>query len=215
MIGFEIRQCSRGACRLRFPATLQEKRRHLCPLCGAQTEIVLERAVEAEGTSIHSQAVTRPLHALLDNVRSTFNVGSIFRCADGAGVQNLYLCGITPTPEHTKVAKTALGAEQSVGWSRHNNALDLALQLKANGHLLWALESTPNAVSIFTPVELPPQASLILIVGNEVTGIDPELLTLCDHTVAIPMQGVKRSLNVAIAFGIAAYWLAAKETLAS
>jgi tRNA G18 (ribose-2'-O)-methylase SpoU len=148
-----------------------------------------------------------PISALLDNVRSTFNVGSIFRCADGAAVRHLYLCGITPTPAHPKLSKTALGAEASVGWSQHNNALDLAQRLKAEGNALWALENQPDAES---PLAIEPTVAaprVILVVGNEVAGIDPALLALCARTIAIPMYGAKRSLNVAIAFGIAVYGL--------
>jgi 23S rRNA (guanosine2251-2'-O)-methyltransferase len=147
----------------------------------------------------------RPLHGLLDNVRSTFNVGSIFRSADGAAFQHLYLCGITPTPAHPKVAKTALTAEQTVAWSQHTNALDLAEALQGRGHHLWALEDAPDATSLFAAQLPPPDQPLVLIVGHEVTGVDPGLLALCDQVVALPMGGVKRSLNVAIAFGIAAY----------
>lgn len=142
------------------------------------------------------------LCALLDNVRSLFNVGSIFRSADGAGVSHLYLCGFTPTPTNPKLAKTALGAEQTVGWSHHNNAVDLALSLRAQGHRLWALEALPGATIIF---DAPPlDGSTVLVAGNEVTGIDPDLLALCSCTLAIPMYGRKRSLNVATAFGVAA-----------
>jgi tRNA G18 (ribose-2'-O)-methylase SpoU len=207
MTRFEIRQCFRDECRFRFPATLQEHRRHLCPLCGAQTQIVLERQLEAEAAIRHPFSEKPAIHALLDNVRSIFNVGSIFRCADGAGIQHLYLCGITPTPDHRKLVKTALGAEQTVTWSHHNNALDLAHQLKAQRQQLWALEDSPTAESIFTAHVQNNDVPIVLVVGNEVTGIDPELLALCDRVLAIPMWGAKRSLNVAIAFGVAVYSL--------
>lgn len=148
-----------------------------------------------------------PIAALVDNVRSAFNIGSIFRCADGAGVTHLYLCGVTPTPTHPKVAKTALGAEQNVDWSHHNNSLDVAHQLKLEGRLFWALENGPDAGSLLTVEPPPASRGLVLVIGNEVTGVDPGLLALCDHTVAIPMWGTKRSLNVAVAFGVAVYML--------
>jgi tRNA G18 (ribose-2'-O)-methylase SpoU len=154
------------------------------------------------------------LALLVDNVRSTFNVGSIFRCADGAGVAHLYLCGVTPTPAHRKVAKTALGAQESVGWSYHTNAVDLAAQLKATGWQLWALEESPAAESLFAVQPGPADNRLVLVIGNEVTGVDPGVLARCDRTLSIPMRGAKRSLNVAIAFGIAAYSLAFSPSFA-
>jgi len=146
------------------------------------------------------------LQALLDNVRSTFNVGSIFRSADGAGLQHLYLCGITPTPDHPKLAKTALGAESNVPWSQHRNALDLAAMLQAQGYQLWALETTATALPLQAAPPLPAKG-VVLVVGNEVTGVDPALLARCTQVVALPMDGQKRSLNVAVAFGIASYTL--------
>lgn len=208
MTWIEIRQCPTPNCRLRFPATSEERRRDRCPLCGASTTLVLTQSAQTENqqpATPYPQSAIRT--AILDNIRSTFNVGSIFRCADGVGIAHLYLCGITPTPAHPKVAKTALGAEQSVGWSQHNNALDLATQLRKAGHQLWALEENNRAEALWK-VRLPATiAPITLIIGNEVAGVDPELLACCDRVVAIPMRGAKRSLNVAIAFGITAYWL--------
>ena len=203
----QIRQCEDPRCRFRFPWTAHDPPALRCPRCGAPVDIVHTLPPRAEaGEREYSALDGPPLTALLDNVRSAFNVGSIFRCADGAGVAHLYLCGVTPTPAHPKVAKTALGAEQSVGWSHHANAVDLARQLKAEGELLWALEDGPAAQSL-AEVAPPAGADVILVVGNEVTGVDPGLLALCERTVAIPMWGVKRSLNVAVAFGVAVYAL--------
>jgi tRNA G18 (ribose-2'-O)-methylase SpoU len=145
------------------------------------------------------------LAALLDNVRSLFNAGSIFRSADGAGFDTLYLCGVTPTPANPKLAKTALGAEQALRWSSHPNSIELAQELVAAGHCLWALEEGPAAQSLFAAP--PPPRGLVLVVGSEVTGIDPDLLRLCARTLAIPMRGAKRSLNVATALGVAAVLL--------
>lgn len=143
-----------------------------------------------------------PIEALLDNIRSLFNVGSIFRSSDGAGLRHLHLCGITPTPDNPKLIKTALGAEQAVGWSYHTNSLDAIAQARAAGYAIWALEEHPQAESLFTvaPIAQP----LLLVVGSEVIGVDPAILAACDQIVAIPMQGIKRSLNVATAFGVAA-----------
>jgi tRNA G18 (ribose-2'-O)-methylase SpoU len=148
-----------------------------------------------------------PLFALLDNVRSTFNVGSIFRCADGAGVQHLYLCGASPTPDHPKLAKTALGAERAVTWSYHTNALDLVEKLQQCEMSIWALEANERAESLFGASGLSIRKPTLLVVGSEVAGVDPAVLHHCERVFALPMFGSKRSLNVAIAFGIAVYTL--------
>lgn len=203
----EIRQCTNDTCRLRFPMPQGERPGDQCPRCATVT--VVQEVVQVHDEMIHSARTGRnsegkrpTLAVLVDNVRSLFNVGSILRSADGAGFQQVYLCGITPTPENPKLAKTALGAQDAVAWTQYNNSLDCAATLQAQGATLWALEEHPNAASIFT-TSLPP-TPLVLVIGNEVTGIDPALLLCCDQIVAIPMLGVKRSLNVATAFGAAA-----------
>ncbi len=147
------------------------------------------------------------VEALLDNIRSTSNVGSMFRAADGAGLHRLHLCGITPTPENPKVAKTALGAEKSIHWSYGRNSIFAAQELKCRGFKVLSLEASPQAQSIF---ELDPsliEGPILLVVGNEINGVDPDLLVISDQVVWIPMQGQKESLNVALAFGVAAYTL--------
>jgi tRNA G18 (ribose-2'-O)-methylase SpoU len=144
----------------------------------------------------------------LDNIRSAWNVGSIFRTADGFGFTHAYLCGITPTPENEAVTKTSLGAEESVPWSYHKDALQLARGLKKEGFRSLGLEEDPRAEEITQSITV--SADSVLIVGNEVTGVDPELLELCDEILYIPMGGEKKSFNVAVAFGIAAYSLTTK-----
>lgn len=142
---------------------------------------------------------------LLDNIRSAWNVGSIFRSADGFGFVHAYLCGITPTPETEAVIKTSLGAEDSVPWSYHKDAVRLVKGLKKEGYAIYALEEDNRSVSIQdASISTKP---MLLIIGNEVTGVDPELLDLCDRIYYIPMRGQKKSFNAAIAFSIAAYTL--------
>lgn len=145
------------------------------------------------------------LEALLDNLRSAWNVGSIFRIADGAGVKHLHLCGTTPPGDHPRVPKTALGAEKTIGWRYHPNGLSVARELQRAGYRLWALETSTGAESLFDLLPINGQSRLVLVVGNERAGIDPEILALCERCVALPMLGIKESLNVAVAFGIAAY----------
>lgn len=201
---YEIRECTDAACRFRFPASRAQLAGGRCPWCGGQTRVVhhLPALAEQPLCDPTPEVAVRSIAALLDNVRSTFNVGSIFRSADGAGLHHLYLCGVTPTPEHRKLAKTALSADQHVAWSHHRNAVLLAETLRSAGDMLWALETSAAACSIFD-IEPPPQP-LVLVVGSEVTGVDPGLMALCDRCISIPMAGRKRSLNVATAFGIAA-----------
>jgi tRNA G18 (ribose-2'-O)-methylase SpoU len=149
---------------------------------------------------------------LLDNWRSLFNVGAAFRSADGAGVRHLYLCGITGRPdEQRKLAKTALGAEQTVAWSYHPDAVKLAAQLKEQGAQLWVLERDAGADSLFDIKTVPAGNPIVLAAGNEVAGVDPGLVAVADRILQLPMVGSKRSLNVAVATSIAIYWLRAHE----
>ena len=209
----QIRECTEPACRFRFPMAAGERLGDRCPWCGGRTRLVyaLEEHPEATRSAqfasdpLPSPPPGPPLAALLDNVRSLYNVGAIFRSADAAGFSHLYLCGVTPTPDNRKLAKTSLGAERSVAWSHHRNAVDLAQALLAGGHAFWGLEEGAPAEDLFAVRSLPPR--LVLVVGSEVTGVDLDLLRLCSRTVGIPMHGHKRSLNVATAFGVAAVWL--------
>jgi tRNA G18 (ribose-2'-O)-methylase SpoU len=144
---------------------------------------------------------------LLDNLRSAWNAGSILRSVDGFGFMHAYLCGITPTPDNEAVTKTSLGAEDSVPWSYHKDAVKLAKGLKVEGWKIYALEEDTRSLPISQFSDSRSPFPAVLIVGNEVTGVDPELLDLCDKIFYIPMLGEKKSFNVAIAFGIAAYAL--------
>lgn len=199
-----IRLCSGGDCGLRFPGPTDDVRLDECPLCGAATAVV--RPV-AEPVPAAPGRVVRPIVGVLDNLRSALNVGTILRTADGAGLRHLHLCGFTPTPENPKVAKTSLGSQDAIGWTHHCNTLDCAAALRADGFELWALEAAPSSAPLFAMPGPAPDARIAIIVGNEVDGVDTDLLTLADRVVHLPMQGEKSSLNVGVAFGIAAYWL--------
>ena len=147
------------------------------------------------------------VEALLDNLRSSYNVGSILRTCDGAGIQHAHLCGITSTPDQAKVAKTALGAERGVPWSYYRNGLDALSVLRDAGLSIWSLETKGEAISLFDlSPELTPE-SMVLVVGNELAGIDPGILAESDRVVSLPMFGSKNSLNAVVAFGVAVYWL--------
>jgi len=209
---FEIRLCE--TCGLRYPVTDIQPTGKRCPLCLGRTRLILTRHLPPSNEPLPAaSAASAPrLAALLDNLRSAWNVGAIFRSADGLGVDKLYLCGITPTPTNRAVTKTALGAEKNVAWEYAHNALDMAAKLKAEGYKLIALEQDERATPLWLYSPAPP-ANTLLIVGNEVSGVDPDLLDICDYILHIPMRGGKRSLNVEVAFGIAAYTLAPQTTI--
>lgn len=201
---FHLRQCERPSCRFRFPVTDDRQTGESCPHCGTPTQVVMNYP-RWERPSPPPNANGPIVEALLDNIRSVYNVGSIFRTADGAGLRHLHLCGITPPPDHPKTAKTALGAEQVVAWTQYRNGLDTAVTLQERGCQLWVIEDSPQAESLFAaPLSLdgPP---IVLVVGNEIAGVDPGILTRCDRILRIPMMGWKNSLNVASAFAVAAY----------
>jgi tRNA G18 (ribose-2'-O)-methylase SpoU len=155
------------------------------------------------------------LIAILHDIRSVHNVGSIFRTADGAGFEKLYLCGITPSPMdrfgkiRPDFAKVALGAEKSVAWESISDAPDIVKKLKKGGWTILALEQSRKSVSLmkFGLLKKVRPQRCALIVGNEVDGIPPAVLKLADTVIEIPMFGKKESLNVSVAFGIAAYEL--------
>lgn len=205
IITYEIRICP--ACGLRYPYVLGGAFGTRCPDCLGQTDSVLIKGISQETRQPARKRKPSPrLAILLDNIRSAQNVGSILRSADGYGFEHAYLGGITATPIDSKVNKTALGAEETLPWSVHKNAVELILTLKQEGWKIYALEEAPNAVDI-SRVKIPANQKTVLIVGNEVTGVDPSLLEIADKTLAIPMLGIKRSFNVAVAFAIAAYAL--------
>ncbi|MCC6697289.1 MAG: RNA methyltransferase [Candidatus Hydrogenedentes bacterium] len=140
-----------------------------------------------------------PVHIVLDNIRSAFNVGSIFRTADAGAVEHIHLCGYTAFPPNRKLAKTALGAMDYVPWTHRKNTMDTLDWLEENGIPCVAAETVPEAVS-HTEFAWPRPVAVVF--GNEVTGIGPEVLARCSHAVRIPMRGHKNTINVATAFGV-------------
>ncbi len=175
-----------------------------CPLCLGETRLVLARSLLPEQEELPAPKEDRRLAVLLDNIRSAWNVGSILRSADGFGFSHAYLCGITPTPDQAEVRKTALGAEEFVTWSHHKDAVRLVEGLKLEGWKVWALEFAEGGQPLHVD-STGDLDDLALIVGNEVTGVDPGLLELADQIVYLPMHGQKRSFNAAVAFGAAAF----------
>ena len=166
-----------------------------------------------------SYAVNHCMVAILHNIRSAHNVGSMFRTADAAGVERLYLCGITASPAdmlgsaRTMLEKTALGAEKSVPWKKCARTADCIRRLKADGYYICAVELADGAAPYYKADCLRNNTDkLAFIVGHEVDGLPKVLLDKCDTVVCIPMHGAKESLNVAVAFGIIAFEIA-KNTI--
>src|SRR3989344_5845112 len=159
-----------------------------------------------------------PLFLILHNIRSLHNVGSIFRTADGAGVNKIYLTGYTPSPYdffnklRKDFAKTALGAEKFVEWKKQKNIATLIKKLKKEKYFIVSLEQSSISVSYdqFTSIyrsKLKSYQGIVLIVGNEVRGLSPAILKKSDAIIEIPMHGKKESLNVSVATGIALFEL--------
>jgi tRNA G18 (ribose-2'-O)-methylase SpoU len=146
-----------------------------------------------------------PVKVILHNIRSTYNVGSMFRTSDGAMIEKLYLCGYTPHPPKKEILKTALGATESVSWEYLKDTISVVKKLKDEGTKICALELTDNSKPYyeFSKNDFP----LALIVGNEISGVSQDILNLCDSSVEIPQYGIKQSLNVAVAYGIAIFEL--------
>jgi 23S rRNA (guanosine2251-2'-O)-methyltransferase len=203
---FEIRQCVNPGCGLRYSRSTQETQAIHCPNCHSDTRQMGEPYGQLEIPGLKRKESGPVLEVLLDNIRSAWNVGSMLRAADGAGVTHFHLCGISPQPDNAKVAKTALGAERSVCWSYHPNGLNFCKAAKLEGYRLWALEGGPRAGSLYD-LEIQSSSPILLVVGNEQTGIDPGILAECEEVVCLPMMGEKGSLNVAVAFGAAVYAL--------
>ena len=142
-----------------------------------------------------------PLVVVLDNIRSLNNIGSVFRTADAFRVAKIMLCGITATPPHRDIHKTALGAENSVDWEYYENTVDCINSLKANGYKVYAVEQADESMMLQN-FEIKENDKIAIIVGNEVDGVDDEAIYASDGCLEIPQYGTKHSLNVSIATGI-------------
>ncbi|MCF0207698.1 MAG: RNA methyltransferase [Bacteroidales bacterium] len=150
-----------------------------------------------------------PLVVVLDNVRSHHNVGAVFRTCDAFACEQLLLCGITGTPPHRDIQKTALGATESVAWKYYENSVDAVRELKASGYVIVALEIAEGSIKI-DDFEAKTGEKYALILGNEVDGVDDCLMDLCDICLEIPQFGTKHSLNVSVSGGIAIWEICKK-----
>ncbi len=142
-----------------------------------------------------------PVIAVLENVRSAYNVGSVFRTADAFLIEAVYITGYTAKPPHKEISKTALGAQDSVDWKYFENTKDAIGQLKENEFTVFAVEQVANSISLEKVAELNLE-KVAFIFGNEVSGVEQETISLCDGCIEIPQFGMKHSLNISVAAGI-------------
>jgi tRNA G18 (ribose-2'-O)-methylase SpoU len=142
--------------------------------------------------------------AVLDNIRSLENIGSIFRTGDALGLNKIYLCGISGSPPHPKISKTALGAENWIGWEKKWQTWRVIEELKNKGFQIVSLELAKDAIPYF---KFSPKFPLALVVGNEIKGVSRSVLKRSDAKIYLPMLGRKESLNVAVAFGVAGFYI--------
>jgi len=142
-----------------------------------------------------------PIVVVLDNIRSGLNVGSAFRSADGFAIEKIYLCGITAQPPHREILKTAIGATESMEWEYVAETKTLVEQLKRDGYYIAAVEQAEDSTSL-QDFELPMDAKVALIFGNEVKGVDVEVMELINECIEVPQFGTKHSFNISVCIGI-------------
>ncbi|MDD5362782.1 MAG: RNA methyltransferase [Ignavibacteria bacterium] len=162
-----------------------------------------EIKAERKDLTVINNYKRNPIYVLCDNIRSIFNVGAIFRASDGAFVEKIYLTGYTPYPPRKEIEKVALGATLSVPWEYVKDPLDAVRDLKQKGIKICSLELTDNGKMIWDLKK--EDFPLCIILGNEITGVAKELIDESDFAVELPMLGMKQSLNVSVATGIALY----------
>lgn len=147
------------------------------------------------------QASKTPVIAVLDNIRSMHNVGSVFRTADAFLIEAIFLCGYTPQPPHRDINKTALGATESVDWIHFSTTAEAVVELKNKGYKVFAVEQTEGSISL-EKFSSKADDKVAVVFGNEVEGVHDNVLTLVDGSIEIPQLGMKHSLNISVAAGI-------------
>lgn len=167
----------------------------------------LERVSEEE----FKQQEKFPLIVILDSIRSLNNIGSFFRTCDAFNIEKIYLCGITATPPHREIHKTALGATETVSWEHRTNIIDLIQELKAENVKVCSIEQAEKTTFLQDVAQLP-QEKYALIFGNEVDGVDQQAIDLSDYIIEIPQFGTKHSLNVSVCAGVV-LWEFAKRSI--
>jgi 23S rRNA (guanosine2251-2'-O)-methyltransferase len=142
-----------------------------------------------------------PIIAVLENVRSAYNVGSVFRTADAFLIEALYICGYTAYPPHKEIKKTALGADESVNWKHFKNVSEAIAEIRAQGYKVYAVEQAVDSYKL-QAISYEPDEKIAVVFGNEVTGVEQSTIAQCDGCIEIPQLGMKHSLNISVAAGI-------------
>ncbi len=157
--------------------------------------------LERKSVAEFKDALKTPIIIVLDNVRSLNNVGSVFRTADAFLIEAIYLCGITGIPPHKEIQKTALGATESVVWNYFKTTTEAIAELKQNNYNVYAIEQAEHAIMLsdFMPDK---NQKLAIIFGNEVKGVEQEVIDACKDVIEIPQVGTKHSLNIAVSVGV-------------
>lgn len=153
----------------------------------------------------------KPIRIVLDNVRSLNNVGSAFRTSDAFALEKIYLCGITGTPPHREINKTALGATESVDWEYNEDVIQVIKSLKKNGFKIIAIEQADD--SCFLDDYIPESNKLALVFGNEISGVNENVVQMADEVVEIRQFGTKHSLNISVSIGIVVWDILSKQQI--
>lgn len=159
------------------------------------------KELERKTVSDFKQAEKTPIIIILDDIRSLHNIGSVFRTADAFLIEKIFLCGITATPPHKEIHKTALGATETVAWEHQKEVTEVIAQLKQNQVKVFAVEQVEKAVFL-QDFKVEKQTKYALVFGNEVYGVSQEAIALCDGSIEIPQLGTKHSLNISVSTGI-------------
>lgn len=157
--------------------------------------------LERKTVEAFKSAEKTPIIIILDDIRSLHNIGSVFRTADAFLIEKIYLCGITATPPHKEIQKTALGATETVIWEHQKNVLEVILDLKNQEVVVLAIEQVEHAY-LLDNFKVDTSKKYALVFGNEVYGVSQEAVALCDGCIEIPQLGTKHSLNIAVSAGI-------------
>jgi 23S rRNA (guanosine2251-2'-O)-methyltransferase len=185
---------------------LKLKDSYFCPMQKIKNEELGRKSVEE-----FKQSAKLPVVLVLDNVRSLNNVGSAFRTADSFLLENLYLCGVTGTPPNAEIEKTALGATESMGWKHFKTTIEAVNDLKQNGYKVYAIEQVKNSTYLQN-FQYQKNEKIAIVFGNEVYGVEQEVIDSCDGSIEIPQLGTKHSLNISVSIGIIV-WEVAKRYL--
>ncbi len=165
--------------------------------------------LDRKTVSEFKEATKTPIIIILDNIRSLNNIGSVFRTADAFLIEKIYLCGITARPPHKDIQKTALGATETVAWEYAEDTLELVTKLQQEGKKVYAIEQAENAIMLDKFKPLKNQTSAVIF-GNEVKGVQQEVVTASDAVIEIPQLGSKHSLNISVSTGVVVWDLFSK-----